>query len=75
MRQQILIFAGIIGFIAGMIFMLQGLGVIRYPASSFMVDNHIWISRGGILAFLSAILVAGVRLVPPKRRKGDPEGQ
>ena len=29
----------------------------------------------GILAFLSAILVAGVRLVPPKRRKGDPEGQ
>ena len=53
MRQQILIFAGIIGFIAGMIFMLQGLG--------------------GILAFLSAILVAGVRLVPDKHKKGDPE--
>ncbi len=73
MRQQILIFAGIIGFIAGMIFMLQGLGVIRYPASSAMIDNRIWITRGGTLAFLSAILVAGVRLVPPKRKKGDPE--
>ncbi|MCW3847638.1 hypothetical protein OF829_10320 [Sphingomonas sp. LB-2] len=71
MRQQILIFAGIIGFIAGMIFMLQGLGVIRYPPSSFMVDNHVWITRGGILAFLSAILVAGVRLVPATRKKGE----
>jgi hypothetical protein len=49
------------------------LGVIKYPASSFMVDNHVWITRGGIIAFLSAILVAGVRLVPAKGRKGDPE--
>ena len=71
MRQQILIFAGIIGFIAGTVFMLQGLGVIRYPASSFMDDNHVWISRGGILAFLSAILVAGVRLVPAKKKRGE----
>jgi ABC-type antimicrobial peptide transport system permease subunit len=71
MRQQLLIFAGIIGFIAGMVFMLQGLGVIRYPADSFMIDNRVWITRGGTLAFLSAILVAGVRLVPAKRRKGE----
>ena len=73
MRQQLLIFAGILGFIAGMVFMLQGLGVIRYPSDSFMVDNRVWITRGGILAFLSAILVAGVRLVPAKRKRGDPE--
>lgn len=73
MRQQLLIFAGIIGFIAGCVFMLQGLGVIRYPADSMMIDNRVWITRGGILAFLSAIVVAGVRLVPPKRKKGDPE--
>ena len=52
MRQQLLIFAGILGFIAGMVFMLQGLGVIRYPSDSFMVDNRVWITRGGILAFL-----------------------
>lgn len=69
MRQQILIFAGILGFIAGIVFMLQGLGVIRYPADSFMIDNRVWITRGGVLAFLSAIVVAGVRLVPPKRIK------
>lgn len=71
MRKNILIFAGILGFIFGMVFMLQGLGVLRYPAGSDMIDNRIWITRGGALAFLSAILVAGVRLVPDKRRKGD----
>jgi hypothetical protein len=71
MRQKILIFAGILGFIFGVVFMLQGLGIVRYPADSFMIDNHVWITRGGVLAFLSAILVAGVRLVPTKRRKGD----
>lgn len=72
MRQTILIIAGIIGFLFGVLFMLQGLGVIRYPAESFMIDNHVWILRGGVIALLSAILVAGVRLVPGKRR-GDPE--
>lgn len=73
MRQNLLIFAGILGFIFGTVFMLQGLGVIRYPVTSSMIDNHVWITRGGILAFLSVILVAGVRLVPAKRRRGDPE--
>lgn len=71
MRQKILILAGILGFIFGMVFMLQGLGVIRYPADSFMIDNRVWITRGGVLAFLSAILVAGVRLVPAKRGEND----
>ena len=73
MRQNVLIFAGILGFVFGLVFMLQGLGVIRYPVGSAMIDNHVWITRGGILAFLSAILVAGVRLVPAKRRRGDPD--
>jgi hypothetical protein len=72
MRQNILIFAGILGFIFGVLFMLQGLGIIRYPASSFMVDNHVWILRGAIIAGLSAVLVAGVRLIPPRRGRGDP---
>ena len=73
MRQNILIFAGILGFIFGIVFLLQGLSVLRYPAGSAMVGSQVWVIRGGILALLSAILVGGVRLVPAKRRKGDPE--
>lgn len=69
MRQNILIFAGILGFLLGVVFLLQGLGILRYPASSFMVDNSDWVLRGGIIAALSAILVAGVRLAPPRKPK------
>jgi hypothetical protein len=69
MRQNVLILAGILGFVFGLLFMLQGLGVIRWPASSTMVDSQTWVIRGGILALLSAILVGGARLVPPRRRR------
>ena len=68
MRQNLLIFAGILGFIFGMLFMLQGLGIIHFPPDSSMINNRVWVTRGGILAFLSVILVAGVRLAPSRHR-------
>ena len=76
MRQKLLIFAGILGFVLGVIFMLQGLGVIRVPSDSFMIDNRLWVTRGGLLALLSAILVGGVRLVPTRaERKAAKEAE
>lgn len=69
MRHSILTFTGILAVIFGLIFMLQGLGVIRYPVSSFMVDNSVWVMRGGIIAALGALLVAGMRVVPVRRRR------
>jgi uncharacterized membrane protein YedE/YeeE len=66
MRQNILILIGILGFIAGVVFMLQGLGVLRAPVSSPMIGSQTWVVRGGIIALLSAILVGGVRLVPTR---------
>lgn len=76
MRQNLLIFAGILGFALGILFLLQGLGVIRWPVSSTMIDQRVWVIRGGVLALLSAILVAGVRLVPTRaeiRRRREAE--
>ena len=71
MRQNILIFAGILAVLFGLVFMLQGLGVIRWPATSMMVGSDSWVIRGAIIALLGAILVGGVRLVPMKRRRRD----
>lgn len=71
MRRNILIFAGTLGFILGVLFALQGLRVLPYPADSFMVGNRDWVLRGGIIAALSAILVAGSRLVPPRRGRDE----
>ena len=64
MRQNILIFAGIMGVLAGVLFMLQGAGIVRAPVDSFMIDNRDWIWRWAIIAVLSGVLVAGARLVP-----------
>jgi len=77
-RQNILIFAGILGFLAGVFFMLQGAGIVRVPVESTMVDDSDWITRGAIIAVLSAILIGGVRLVPTRaevkaRKKAEKE--
>ena len=69
MRQNILILAGILGLIAGIVFMLQGLGVLRVPVTSPMIGSQTWVVRGGIIALLSAILIGGVRLVPTRAER------
>lgn len=69
MRQNLLIFAGIAGILFGTLFMLQGLGVVRWPASSSMIDQRVWLWRGLTLAVAGAILIGGVRLVPTRAER------
>ncbi len=74
MRQNILIFGGILLVLFGALFLLQGLNVIRWPADSFMLGKQVWIIRGAVMIVVGVILAGGARLVPPKRHKGDIEG-
>ncbi|MET0307532.1 MAG: hypothetical protein ABW023_02395 [Sphingomonas sp.] len=46
----------------GALFLLQGMGVIRWPADSFMIDNRIWITRGAILGVIGAGLIVLSRI-------------
>lgn len=69
MRQNILLLIGILGFIAGVVFMLQGLGIVQAPVTSPMIGSQTWVIRGGIIALLSAILVGGVRLAPTRAER------
>ncbi|MEI9927059.1 MAG: hypothetical protein WDN44_04170 [Sphingomonas sp.] len=71
MRQNILIFGGILLVLFGALFLLQGLNAIHWPADSTMLGEKTWIVRGAVMIVVGAILVGGARLVPPKRRKGD----
>lgn len=54
---------GVAAILAGLLFLFQGLGVIRYPLDSFMIDNRDWVLRGGIIAAIGALLVASARLL------------
>ncbi len=69
MRQNLLIFAGILGLVFGTLFTLQGLGVVRWPTSSTMIDQRIWLWRGLAIVVASAIVIGGVRLVPTRAER------
>ena len=57
-----LLLIGIILLAAGLLFIGQGWGYIRWPARSFMIDDTTWIYYGG------AIAVAGLVLIIVSRR-------
>jgi uncharacterized membrane protein len=42
----------------GLLWIGQGMGIVRWPASSFMIDESAWTMRGGLLAAVGAVLFA-----------------
>jgi hypothetical protein len=62
MRRNILTIAGLLCVAFGALFLLQGLGVIRWPASSMMIDQRAWVVRGAVVALIGVLLL-GVRWV------------
>jgi hypothetical protein len=52
---------GVLATVAGLIWMGQGAGYIRYPATSFMIDQSPWIWRGAIVAVAGVIGVLASR--------------
>ena len=50
--KAVLITLGLICEGFGLLFLLQGAGVVRWPASSFMIDQMlwVWVGAGMILA-------------------------
>ena len=56
MRLALLIF-GVAAVLMGLLWIGQGAGVIHWPASSFMLDQRPWITRGAILAVVGLVLI------------------
>ena len=50
-----LLAVGVLAILAGLIWMGQGAGYIRYPATSMMIDQSPWIWRGALVAALGVI--------------------
>ncbi|WP_394653623.1 hypothetical protein [uncultured Sphingomonas sp.] len=61
MRRRILFGIGFAAFAMGMLWVGQGLGWVRWPQSSFMIDQRPWITRGSVLAVLGLVLVLYAR--------------
>ena len=53
-----LLIAGTLFILMGLLWVGQGLGLIHWPASSFMLDQRPWALRGAVLAVVGLVLVA-----------------
>ena len=66
MKANIFLILGLLVAAFGVLFALQGAGIVRWPAESFMVGTRDWIEYGIVLAMIGA----GLMLAGYKIRKG-----
>jgi hypothetical protein len=57
MIWRLLRIAGIVSLLMGLLWTGQGLGLIRWPAESFMIDVRPWALRGLLLALFGLVLL------------------
>jgi hypothetical protein len=60
MRRGLMVL-GLLVAAFGILFLLQGLNIIRWPASSFMLGRQAWIDRGAVIAVVGLALVLVAR--------------
>ena len=52
-----LLTVGIVALLMGCLWIGQGVGLIQWPASSFMLDQRPWAVRGALLAAVGVVLI------------------
>lgn len=48
---------GVAAILMGGLWMLQGLDIVHWPASSFMLGDTVWTRNGAILAAVGVVLI------------------
>jgi len=56
--RLLVMLVGALCLLMGLLWIGQGLGYVRWPATSFMIDATEWATRGVILAILGAAMIA-----------------
>jgi hypothetical protein len=59
--RTLLMILGIAAVLMGLLWIGQGLGIVQWPASSFMIDQRPWVARGAVLAVVGAALILASR--------------
>lgn len=55
--KGILAIVGVAAILVGGLWVLQGLYIIRWPASSFMLGDTTWTRNGVVLAVVGVVLI------------------
>ncbi len=51
----------VVALLVGLLWIGQGTGVVKWPASSFMIDQRPWAVRGALLALVALFLMWSAR--------------
>ena len=62
--KGIMAIVGIAAILVGGLWILQGLDIVRWPASSFMLGDPTWTRNGAVLAVVGVALVWFARRRP-----------
>lgn len=52
-----MVIIGVAAVMMGSLWMLQGLDIVRWPASSFMLGDIVWTRNGAVLALVGAAMI------------------
>ena len=52
----LMVVIGVLAVAFGLLFTLQGLGIVHWPRSSFMLDDRSWAVRGAVLIVGGALM-------------------
>ena len=56
--KAVLLVLGIFAVLMGLLWIGQGTGLVNWPASSFMIDQRPWVTRGAVLSLVGIVLIA-----------------
>ena len=59
----LLMILGVLATLMGLLWIGQGTGVVRWPASSFMIDMSEWTIKGAGLAVIGLLLILLARRI------------
>lgn len=54
--KGIMAIVGIAAAMAGALFIFQGLGVVRWPSDSFMINDRNWVAYGAMITLAGGLL-------------------
>ena len=55
--RPVMLVIGVLAVLAGGLFFLQGLDVVHWPASSFMLAKQEWVVKGALIAVVGVVLI------------------
>jgi len=55
--RPVMLVIGVLAVLAGGLFFLQGLDVVHWPASSFMLASREWVVKGALIALVGVVLI------------------